>query len=478
MTNTNIPAFVSDISSIAANNFIAMGGTTFAAAVPMSVQPLYRRANYMKQWTSTGYVPTWHQSAKGIIQTNIGVSLCDTLSKVLSGNLLVVKNDPLERWIQDSEFTKVVNGAIDDAVRQGTSLIKLNRNFNGTYAENYAMDRFIATADSQGNVLKAKIFIEYIECGQLSGNRNGYWLVEERQRVGGAWVSTYSLCRGRLEKSLSGEVASKIDYLYEPTEEVKEWLEWKGVVLGEQVAADFGGTSGLFLLKVRNLAYDKNSAYGESLATTVVNDFIEYEYNSSLKLLDQYTGKSRIMVGDEYANGGYGVGGLDNFMYLKVPTATVEGIKPEALQFEYRTDDHIKTKEEILESIAAKIGISAITIGSFLRNSGGNRTATEINAESDLTTNFAVAIRRDFIMPLVKRVLKAAGFEDLNIAFPVAGFTSQVLRIEQAIKLYTSGLATIEQALNYIYPDFTDEQIGKMAENIKAEKPQMDDLVI
>ena len=135
-------------------------------------------------------------------------------------------------------------------------------------------------------------------------------------------------------------------------------------------------------------------------------------------------------------------------------------------------------KEEILETMAAKIGISGVSLATFLK-SQGIKTATEVNAETDLTANFAAGIRRTFIIPFINKLVNTLiafyhiASSDYTISLPTSGFSSSAVRNSQAIALYQAGLASIEQALAIIYPDADANSIKEMADAIRSERSEV-----
>lgn len=329
----------------------------------------------------------------------------------------------------------------------------------------YPLNRFIASAvERDGTVSKAKFFIDVLE-----DSREGtFWLIEERTPKTVIYYIT---------KDDNTDTPKHVEYV-DLGKNSKAWIDaYGGLQLDTPITLPFADT-GCYLLKVRNLAYNPMSPYGESFIQPVLNDLYEYEYAESGKLVDMYTGRARVMVSQQYANQGAGVSGLDSFMYLTAPDSNIDGGKPTSIQFEYRTDEHIKMKEEILETMAAKIGISGVSLATFLK-SQGVKTATEVNAETDLTANFASNIRRTFIIPFINKLVDTLikfhniGKTDYMISLPTSGFSSSAVRNSQAIALYQAGLASIEQALTIIYPDAEASSIKEMADAIRSERSEV-----
>ena len=463
------PAFVNKIASMCYGSYYInnVGEDAFYKHIPEALSPIYKQAVLWHQWSSSGFVPTFHEGRNGIIQTNIGVCLTDTISRILGGRIFCRStNNQLKDIVSQANLDNVVNQAISYAVKDGTAMVKADVDESGNITFNaYPLNRFIASVvDAKGNVRKARFFIDVFE-----DSREGtYWLVEKR---------TPKTVKYYITKDDGTNKPKHVSYL-DLGEKGKRWIDsYEGIKLDEELPLPFED-AGCYLLKVRNLAYNPMSPYGESYLQPVLNDLYEYEYAESGKIVDMYTGRARIMVSQQYANQGFGVSGLDSFMYLVAPDSSIDSAKPSSVQFDYRTDEHIKMKEEILETIAAKIGISGVSLATFLK-SEGVKTATEVNAESDLTANFAAGVRRTFIIPFINKLVDTLirfyhiPLADYTISLPTSGFSSSAVRNNQAIALYQAGLASIEQALKIIYPDADASSIKEMADAIKSERSEV-----
>ena len=463
------PAFVNKIASMCYGSYYInnVGEDAFYKHVPDVLSPIYKQAVLWHQWSSSGFVPTFHEGRNGIIQTNIGVCLTDTISRILGGRIFCRStNNQLKDIVSQANLDNVVNQAISYAVKDGTAMVKADVDESGNITFNaYPLNRFIASVvDAKGNVRKARFFIDVFE----SEREGTYWLVEKR---------TPKTVKYYITKDDGTNKPKHVSYL-DLGEKGKRWIDsYEGIKLDEELPLPFED-AGCYLLKVRNLAYNPMSPYGESYLQPVLNDLYEYEYAESGKIVDMYTGRARIMVSQQYANQGFGVSGLDSFMYLVAPDSSIDSAKPSSVQFDYRTDEHIKMKEEILETIAAKIGISGVSLATFLK-SEGVKTATEVNAESDLTANFAAGVRRTFIIPFINKLVDTLirfyhiPLADYTISLPTSGFSSSAVRNNQAIALYQAGLASIEQALKIIYPDADASSIKEMADAIKSERSEV-----
>ena len=463
------PAFINKIAAMCYGSYYInnVGEEAFNKHIPAVLSPIYKQAVLWHQWGSSGFVPTFHESNNGIIQTNIGVCLTDTIARILGGRIFCrTTNTKLKDIVNEANLDDVVNQAISYAVKDGTAMVKADVDERGNITFNaYPLNRFIASeVSTNGTIRKARFFIDVLE----SEREGTYWLVEKRMPKKVKYYIT---------KDDGTNKPKRVSYL-DLGKEGKEWIDsYEGIKLDEELPLPFED-AGCYLLKVRNLAYNPMSPYGESYLQPVLNDLYEYEYAESGKIVDMYTGRARVMVSQQYANQGYGVSGLDSFMYLVAPDSNIDGGKPTSVQFDYRTDEHIKMKEEILETMAAKIGISGVSLATFLK-SQGIKTATEVNAESDLTATFAAGIRRTFIIPFINKLVNTLikfyrlPLTDYTINLPASGFSSSAVRNSQAIALYQAGLASIEQALAIIYPDADANSIKEMADAIRSERSEV-----
>ena len=69
------PAFINKIAAMCYGSYYInnVGEDAFYKHVPAVLSPIYKQAVLWHQWSSSGFVPTFHESNNGIIQTNIGV---------------------------------------------------------------------------------------------------------------------------------------------------------------------------------------------------------------------------------------------------------------------------------------------------------------------------------------------------------------------------------------------------------------------
>lgn len=221
--------------------------------------------------------------------------------------------------------------------------------------------------------------------------------------------------------------------------------------------------------------------YGESVLAKIQTYLWEYDYMNSCMNTDFYLGRGRVLVPKQLQSpkvqgtSPNANQGLDNFLFTKVEYSTIEDKKPEAIQFELRSQEWINSRNNLLESMATAIGISPSTIASYLNDSSA-RTAREISSEESATALFIENRRKLFSKPLndlIKRILLFYGLGDnVEVKFSQSGQTNTTLVVENTTAKFNAGLMSKYQAVKTLNPDFSEEEIQAELVRIKNEQKE------
>ena len=162
------PAFINKIAAMCYGSYYInnVGEDAFYKHVPAVLSPIYKQAVLWHQWSSSGFVPTFHESNNGIIQTNIGVCLTDTIARILGGRIFCrTTNTKLKDIVSQANLDDIVNQAISYAVKDGTAMVKADVDRSGKITFNaYPLNRFIASeVSTNGTIRKARFFIDVFE---------------------------------------------------------------------------------------------------------------------------------------------------------------------------------------------------------------------------------------------------------------------------------------------------------------------------
>ena len=497
---------------------------------------------WLRKWLQwfDGFVPGIHDGVSGIISTRLATTLCYRLGEQVFGGGLLYSNSANTKdakqalkfisgkFNEDADIDNQLLKAFILAAAGGTSYAKTNKSNDGElWVDTWRADQCWSDVDFKGKVNRAKFLIaKYTKTvPNRESESNNFYLVEERFIATRKDAKEY---KKEYHDQIQGFILppnlhigqSYVRYqVFRLQGQVNDFNQ--GVNLGralnwedlpkdiKQAIIDAYGTIKLNVpnkLPFIDLGVDMfkwtsfisnlpQLPYGESVIAKIQAYLFEYDFVNSAMNTDVYLGRGRVMipkslqsprpsgVNGMQSNGGYNQG-LDSFIFTKVDYATTEDKKPEAIQFELRSQEWINTRNNLLESIATAIGISPSTIASYL-NDASARTAREISSEESATALFVENRRKLLSKPindLISRVLLYYGFSDCVVAkFSKSGQTNTTLVTENTISAYNAKLMSQYQAVKNINPDMSEEElqaeisrINEEQERLRQENEQMD----
>lgn len=489
---------------------------------------------WLRKWLQwfDGFVPGIHDGVSGIISTRLATTLCYRLGEQVFGGGLLYSNSVNTKdakralkfisgkFNEDADIDNQVLKAFILAAAGGTSYAKTNKSNNGElWVDTWRADQCWSDVDFKGNVNRAKFLIaKYTKTvPNRESESNNFYLVEERFIATRKDAKEY---KKEYHDQIQGFILppnlhigqSYVRYqVFRLQGQVNDFNQ--GVNLGralnwvdipkdiKQAIIDAYGTIKLNVpnkLPFIDLGVDMfkwtsfisnlpQLPYGESVIAKIQAYLFEYDFVNSSMNTDVYLGRGRVMipkslqsprpsgVNGMQSNGGYNQG-LDSFIFTKVDYATTEDKKPEAIQFELRSQEWINTRNNLLESIATAIGISPSTIASYL-NDASARTAREISSEESATALFVENRRKLLSKPindLIARVLLYYGFSDCVVAkFSKSGQTNTTLVTENTINAYNAKLMSQYQAVKNINPDMSEEELQAEISRINEEQERL-----
>ena len=495
----------------------------------------YTFANqWLRKWLAwfDGYVPGIHDGVSGVLSTRLATTLCNRLGEQVFGDGLLFSNDKnipdgkksldyiSQLWKEDGNWDNQILKVFILAAAGGTSYIKSNKSNDGEiWVDSWRADQCWSDVDFKGNVNKAKFLIskytKTVPNKDRTENQN-FYLVEDRFYATRKDAKEY-------KKQFNDEIHA---FKVAPNLHIgKSYVRYQvfrmqgvvndfnqGVDLGraltwEEIPKDIKdaiidnyGTIRLNVpqkLPFIDLGVDMfkwtsfisnlpQLPYGESVIAKIQAYLFEYDFVNSAMNTDVYLGRGRVMVPKSLQSpsrqgvqngvtGGYNQG-LDSFIFTKVDYASTEDKKPEAIQFDLRSQEWVTTRNNLLESIATAIGISPSTIASYL-NDNSNRTAREISSEESATALFVENRRKLFSAPinnLIKRILLYYGYTDCVVAkFSKSGQTNTTLVTENTISAYNAKLMSQYQAVKNINPDMSEEELQAEIDRINEEQTKL-----
>lgn len=176
---------------------------------------------------------------------------------------------------------------------------------------------------------------------------------------------------------------------------------------------------------------------------------------------------------DFYANPQNWYGGLDNFIFTKIPYADPEDQKPIFIQPELR--DWKAIRDVLLQTIAMMLDVDERTISSSIVPNAEKPTAREISVDEDTTASF-VSSKRDLNLPeinkMINQVIKFYGFEVECVVFNFsrAGLSNINNVVTLAVLLEQNALGDKKSIVELVWPDKSEKQIEEMLLTIEKEQ--------
>lgn len=482
----------------------------FYSVLPASYYSFYN--NWVRLWLywADGYVPWIHGTSNGLLSTNIGTMIVDRATDCVFGGNLMFANTrkPVVRvqkengksigkaldfvsnkWNYDVDLKAKIKLAIKYAFAGGFSILKLNKHEGELWVDALRADRFYLAKTTRGDILKCVSLLNFYENTTDKKNTKRYALVEERryEEIGmfGKKIPVVEY------KMYDTSVA--VQYLTGPHDCFIDWEQLPKCVreafkseysfeLNKPQAMNGFNDLGVYLLKGSDTIQNvPQMDLGESILANVLNYLYEYDFYNTCFNTDMYLARGRVLI-PKYMQGPAAAKspntanvGLDDFAYTKFESPNPDATKPEAIQFQLRSQEWKEARNTLLENIATNIGFSVSTIASYL-NDGSNRTAREVSAEESATTLFIENNRRRFEAPineLLKAVLRFYGFiDDVEIRWSRAGMTNQTVLVDTLTKAVQAGLISRKKAHDAYNYDDDEEQNAEDYELVEKEEAQ------
>lgn len=247
-------------------------------------------------------------------------------------------------------------------------------------------------------------------------------------------------------------------------------------------------------------SYYRSLWFGDAMLTNVLDLLYSYDSTFTYKENDKYLGRGRTLVPKQMTQASLTMQRsidraiaskvsmanlpeeniprgkpLDKTFYQELTTSTGESVKPTFVQGDLRTENWNSDLQYTAGEIAARLHISACDLDSRL-NGGTQRTATEINKESDNTIKLVNSKRLQFetaIVTLVKDIayylLGDRDFTELGISYPVVGLSNPQVATQVVLSQYQGRIMSRYTAIKRLNPDWTEtdieEEIARLDED-------------
>lgn len=463
-------------------------------------------------------------AADGIVNSglkmNVGYTIKKTAVHLIKGDKVVFEGNDIDskllsdKWAPAVGFDRFFESAIDNLMA-GTTIIKLNKDAFGRCAPvSERVDRYYASTDDCGNVVKITIFNSLLfQMNFGKSVRNSFWLVEERFFKKSKPYVKYKV---HAKSGIAGqEVLPTLGGAGIPEndlpEEARIIVKSRGITLNKEIPLPFKDGLGVWIMQltannscvpglrmgdpllygVTDLLWSVDIIYSGSLTdvilgkgkilvpkrflTTIRNDFAALGIKTQVGTNGDNSLSDRIMQRTDMMNDED-----DSFVY--VATERDKDFLPQSVQFDIRSEAYKGMLNLYLRQIVSLCGFAPTSIFPFLAD-GSLKTATEVNAEENLTRGTVQSVHQ-IIAPVLNRLLnevlyqlyKDCGQEyKERISIKLSDYIgNKLLRDENIRNNYREGLIPRENAVqqvNDISNQETEEYMLKLAEDDEKRRP-------
>lgn len=464
---------------------------------------------WIRQWLYwyDGWVPWWHNQGNGIMSTRLAGALVDKVAKKVVGGRVMYKNAGKEqqtsqnpnkalqyisgKWAKETDFSNVVKLATKYAAAAGTSIIKLNKDDKGLWAEALRFDSFLPTVGVRGEVLEIKCFLQSfvdMDDSKKEGNKAAslFYVVEQRyfgefRRANGKIIPNAPLAKYIVKRNsgnvtngayLSGDMGEFVEFSSLPKDVRKNIKKSYGALrFDEPILLPFVDSLGVELVKwtdgIGNLPA---MPFGESFLSNIIAALMAYDYYFSAFTTDLYTGRAHVIMpatmnSAKAADGSNYNAGFDSYMYHKVSYMNGEDQKPVPLQFDLRSKSWLEIRDMLIQYIALNTGLNISTIASFMQDNNSAKTAREVSTEENETAG-VVDDKRELLERPINRILKLvtdyAGYPDtVVIRWSGAGLTNRYTLSEILATALQGGFISRLKAVQMFNFDDDDAQVDE-----------------
>ena len=453
---------------------------------------------YVKQWEewASGFVLSLHRD--NFFSTGMGKTVCDILVKeCMRGSYRFdsVSADASKRvsqWAGENCMENKIMNGFYFANRIGNAVLRLNINTrsNDVYPTAHPVNRTYFQVNRKGQVVKARFF-DLLADGTTKGEK--YIVVEDR-----VWLHNKPYYRVSIRRFAG--IATNPD-ITQPRNDKLASID-KLSITAQTSFEDLYGDINLntwYVLPFKTLgcynwqntstssAISEMEGYSDSSLHTALDILYAIDYNYSMGQLDQYWGKTTVLIPKTMESSGpivyqgrdYGeaklaprTAPLADSVFTQVPSDNPLDGKPAQplfIQPDLRGGARKELNDYYLELLASKVGLSSSTLANHLTYNQ-SKTATEIDRETD-TTDVTVANKRTLanlaINAMLSDVCDFYGIDaDVDITWNRNGTNNK----DAIMQEYRSGTMPLKECIARLHPELTKAEVDEWVVQLEEAK--------
>ena len=467
-----------------------VNNSTFLSFIPEGYQTYY--SAFIRQWLdwAQGFVPQLHRY--DFFSTGMGYTVCDIFTKeCMAGGYRFVSADKLakdfaEAWDSD-RLIDVFNQMYFFSNAGGNAILALTPVNGELFPSVYPIDRVVFQIGRRGRITNAAIY------NRFTAGETCYYTRERRRVLGGRNYYRVDIAAGTLvtAPTWGTDALPRV-----PAVVAAQWSDCYGKIEPSKWYRLPKRMRSLGLYNVKNksvaVALKDLPGYSDSTLHTALDVLYSIDYNYTQGQVDQYMGKSRALVpkqmqrvtvrqpgtltdGMEFNRAlDFEQTPLGEDFFTQVPDNNLHRdlMKPLFIQPDLRAEQHNLIRDADLELLAAKVGLSPGDIAAHLGEKS-HMTATQVVTEQDTTetsVNNKRALASEAINDMLADMLYFYGINGkVNIEWGRAAVNSSQEN-EELLRDYQAGTLPLRAYLRKRWPDLSEEDVEKMAQEIAEER--------
>ena len=452
---------------------------------------------YVRQWEewASGFVLSLHRG--DFFSTGMGKTVVDILVKeCMRGNYRFDSADSdaskrMSGWADENNMQNVIMNGFYFANRIGNAILRLNLNVDtgDLYPTVHPVNRTYFQVNRKGQVVKARFF-DLLSDGTTKDDK--YVVVEDRVMLNGSpyyRVNVYRFTGTATNPELQanetkirdtkrfGSAKSALSDLYGEIE-LDTWYKLPFKTLG---CYNWQNTS-------TSSAISEMEGYSDSSLHTALDILYAIDYNYSMGQLDQYFGRSFVLLPPEMEDKGHLIyQGVDYEGYRQIKAAPLAGsvfvqvpssrggildgppVQPQFIQSDLRGVQRKEINDFYLELLASKVGLSSSTLANHLTYNQ-SKTATEIDRETD-TTDVTVANKRALANLAINAMLAdICAFFDIEAEVDITWNRNGTNNKDAIIEEYARGTMPLKECISRLHPELTKLEVEEWVAELQQEK--------
>ena len=430
-----------------------------------------------------GYVPDFHLQINGIFSTRLAHSLVAGASKSICGSKVLFKGknkgtiETISKWAKKIHLQEKIKTSAEYSIAGGTSLLKLNQSGGLLWVDGVRIDFFNFSIDGMGELHEVQTAVNCYQ-STLASNEN-YYLVEKRyfqyeDKEKRAYV-VFQIQRMILGQNDSPKLDGVITWEKVPPN-IRDIVkrDYGAIKISVPQRLPFVGL-GCYILKYDTDTTVPTCPLGISALEDIQSDLLYWDFAFSCSFLDTYQGRGKVLIpkgmtAQSFSDSPYA--GLNKSLFEQFDSTDPDKQKPVSVQFELRADQWALIKDDILKRIATKWQMSPRTVASYLPGASVQTTATEINADYDITLAYIDYHRAIYEQPLNEMLEDVCNFmgisDSVEISFATPNLVNKTDVLNRVKTMYADGAISEEEYIQAVNPDDDYSTVQVKAEAMRV----------